>query len=441
MFRNILFTIVLLLGISLLAIPYVTGMGAEQQFSHFNQEVKLPSSMKWVNSQYTRGWFSSQAKSVLSWQTDTTQPAFITLAHEIKHGLLPIRPTQIHSQLHLDPTIYPPLIYSTENKDLLTANTIIQANGQGISQIIIPAFTIREDKIQWQWQGLLGTIAFHQDIFAQKLVALQTEIHISDFKFLIDIIQLSAKNIIFAAKIVDQALPSGKLTFSQLQYVANNLPITVKNLQLSSANNRLENNNLTVNLQSNVEQVQIDNKNYGPGQIDIEIRQLPANTLQAIATKVVSELQANFSEQQMQQTLFSTSLQHGLSLLNNKPELVVKQFTLNTAEGEIKAHFKLQLDKFPALALLKHSLLFNALEGEMAIELPRAFVYKSASQLLAQQNTTEQTVKLEQVDALVNIWIAKKLLIEKSDNYISHVVLKQGLLQINDQPFPLANLQ
>ncbi len=442
MLKNLLFTIILFFGIGLLTIPYLTGIGAEQQFSHFNQQIKLPPSIKLVNSQYTRGWFGSQAKSVLSVETPemTKQPAFITLNHDIAHGFLPLRSTTIHSQLHVDSAIYPALIYETEHQNLVTVDTAIQANGQGTSQITMPALMIQNDKIQWQWQGLLGTITFHQDIFAQTLKSLQTDFNISYFQFINHIIKLSAENMNFDIKITDQALPSGKLNFSHLQYTENNVPLEITDLEISSDNNIIENNNLTLMLQSKIKQIQVEGKNYGPGHIDLEIHQLPIDAIESIVSQFVTDLQANFSEQQAKQTLFNTSLQHGFSVLGNKPELVVKHLQLNTPEGDIRANFRIKLDKFPALALFEHSLLFNALEGEMKIYLPRAMVYNLANQLLLKQNVVKQPIESAQIEYLVNTWIDKKLFIEESGNYMSHFVLKQGILQINDQPFSLADL-
>jgi len=442
MFRNLLFTIILFFGISLLTIPYLTGIGAEQQFSNFNQQIKLPASIKWVNSQYTRGWFNSQAKSVLSVNTSevTKQPAFITLDHDIAHGLLPLRSTTIHSQLHVDSAIYPALIYETEQQNLVTVDTAIQANGQGTSQVMMPALAIHADKIQWQWQGLLGTVTFHQDIFAQTLKSLQTDFSISYFQFINHIIKLSAENMNFDIKITDQALPSGKLNFTHLQYIENNMPLEITDLEISSDNNIIENNNLTLILQSKIKQIQVEGKNYGPGHIDLEVRQLPIDAIKSIVSQFITDLQTDFSEQQVKQTLFNASLQHGFSVLGNKPELVVKHLRLNTPEGDIRAHFRIKLNKFPALALFNYSLLFNALEGEMKIYLPRAIVYDLANQLLLKQNVVKQPIESVQIEYLVNTWIDKKLFIEESGNYMSHFVLKQGILQINDQTFPLADL-
>lgn len=433
--KNIFFVIASLAGISLLTIPYVTGVGAEQQFSNVKQQIKLPSSVKLVNEQYSRGWFSSQAKSMFSWKTESP---VITLAHTIQHGLLPIRPTQIHSQLHLDSSVYPALVYSSSNQDLVTVDTEIQATGRGISHILMPALTINEDSLIWQWQGLSGTVRFYQDVFAQKLIELQTEMAIPYFQLITQAMNLSVENMTVNTNTTDQVLPSGRINFAHLQYVENNIPIELFDWEIVNPRNTLEGNNLTVTLQSQLKHCQIEHENYGPGKIEAELHNLPANSLQAIIAKIMSGLSTDFSEQQLEKTFIDVSLQHGLSLLSNSPELLIKQMTLMTPHGEIKAQGRFKIDKFSPLAFFQHNLLVKALDGEIKIYLPQQLVDNFAHQLLQQHK--DEPAFPEQVEQLVTTWVDNKLLVSAANQYSSHLVLQQGILQINGRSFPLSEL-
>lgn len=416
MIKITLITSILLILIAI--IPYWTGIEAEQQLHQLNQDFYSAMNFQLVENHYQRGWFHSWAQSTLKMPTTSIFAApnhRLVLTHEVDHGLLPVQPTLIHTQLQTD----------TYETTFLQINTVVQGNGESISTFEMIPITLQQEKTHLQLQDLQGKIRL-------KLLSAmaQVELHNPQIQLMTTIYQLWLQDVILNTNLSTKStefLPSMvHLTIDQGDFLPAEPHVTpwqFKKIHLV-ANNNILNDYLTTHMKVDWQHLEVGTDSYGPSRGELELHHWHIPTLKAFSQ--------NYLALQQQDLLLSPTylnflplMPSGISLLQHNPQVAVKELKINTAAGKVSGTMQLEFksNQLNYLALLNPAELINGLRVQAKISLPQSLLVKIITWAKTAFPLTTGTS-----------W--EQLITEKNTGYASiQLQLEQGILQINGQPF------
>lgn len=146
-------------------LPYYTGVVAERQFQQAFDEVSNHPLTSARQTDYRRGWLSSEAASELTVRIGEHTFVF-PCRHSIVHGLASARVTTV-AQL---PEGMPAELRELFGEDFVTAVTTIRANGDQYTEIHSAAVdTEASEDGRVEWGGLTGTLALEDGRFETDL--------------------------------------------------------------------------------------------------------------------------------------------------------------------------------------------------------------------------------------------------------------------------------
>jgi|GEM_PF-4258880 len=353
-----------------LYIPYQTGIEAEKRLTSFN----LPfTNVEKLDNNHQRGWFSSQVKSdFLLQHADKNVP--IHLQHQIEHGLLPIKPTVIHTQIDL-PQSQQQLMSLFGDATSIKLKTTIRATNQHTTVIEIPAssqpITLRN--MQWQWQAATSEIHFSSNLSQLKNRFVIPNLEIKTPKRTLHLKDLSI-NLFLSPVNQKIMIKEGKITIASL----NSETVQGVKTQLQQINlqfkNQFDKEYFDIKTTLQVNKGHVDGVPYhGEGKIDVN--HLHLFHFQTGLIKLGKSL---FAPQAQRQLRAATALfQHGLPVLNSKPALAITQTELMTEDGKINFNGQVVLNPLQAYMLFDPAThLVNQLDGQVQIDLSQQFVEK-----------------------------------------------------------------
>jgi uncharacterized protein YdgA (DUF945 family) len=418
MIKITLITSILLSLIAL--IPYWTGIEAEKQLHHFNQDFYSTMNLQLVENHYQRGWFHSWAQSTLEMPKTSVFSVpnhRLVLTHEVDHGLLPVQPTLIHTQLQTD----------THDTTFLQINTVVQGNGESISTFEMMPLTLQEEKIHLQLQNLQGKVRLK---FPSAIA--QVELHNPQVQLTTAIYQLLLQNVMLNTKLSTKSTEylqgMGYLTIEQSNFLLREPQVTSWRLQKIHlvAHNDILSDYLTTHLKVDLQNLEVGTDSYGPNRGELELHHWHVPTLKAFSN--------NWLALQQQDLLLSPTylnflplMPSGINLLQHNPQVAVKELKINTAAGELSGtmQLKFEANQLNYFALLNPTALINGLRVQAQISLPQPLLVK----MIQWAKTTFP------LSTATGISWEKLITLEKSTGYASiQLQLEQGVLQINGKP-------
>jgi len=424
----------LLLLIAAGVVPYWTGVVAEQQVQHFNQQLQTTTQVTLLNNQHQRGWLSSATETHL--QLPATLAYFpqtpLQLHHTIAHGLYPISRPSITTTVSGK---FP------EYTELLKLYTRLQLDGSGSTLIGMPVVNLSDENNRFYWQGLQGEVQFDaylQDIRANlqmPQLALTTEAG----KVRLDNINLLAQFQQQALGMIPESLQFVIKSAEFVSYPADHSTIVMPTATAQAAELVLGLNSLVVNeelltlaLESGVQQGLMNNGPQGPHFISIELRHLYLPALNAIQAGLNQSFR---NTPQATGAFFNVLMQQGALLLNQQPELALTRLYLNTPAGELKANGQVKLLRFQLGFLLNPMGILESATGE----LNAVIAHDLLTHWIAAASITDDPQLTER---LINRWLADKWLEpvpNQINHYQIHLVLEAGRLAVNgeDKPLPV----
>ena len=420
MMIKITLVISIILFILIALIPYWTGIEAEKQLHHFNQDFYAAMDLQLLENHYQRGWFHSWTQSTVEMPKTLVVSAphhYLVLTHEIDHGLLPIQPTLIHTQLQTD----------THDTTFLQINTVVQGNGESISTFEMIPLTFQEQKIHLQLQNLRGKIRFK---FPSAIA--QVELHNPQIQLTTAIYQLLLQNVILNTKLpirpTEFLQGRGYLTIEQGDLLVFEPQVTPWRLQKIHlvAHSDILSDYLTTRIKVDLQHLQVGTDSYGPNRGELELHHWHVPTLKAFSK--------NLGTLQQQELLLSPTylnflplIPSGINLLQHNPQVAVKDLKINTVAGELSGNMQL---KFEANQL-NYLVLFNPTELIKGLHVQ--------AQLSLPQPVLTKMIKWAQTTFSLPIDWEKLITLEKNTDYSSiQLQLEQGVLQINGKSFFLS---
>jgi uncharacterized protein YdgA (DUF945 family) len=431
------------------------GREAERQFAQFNQAFYPAMNLKPVENTYQRGWFHSYAVSTF----ETTEAFFniapnerFVLLYEIEHGFVPIQSTLIRITLHTAPLINAKPTEVSFDAALLEVRMAVQTNSEGLT-LKMSALPFKNDNIPLQWQSLQG----HAHI-KHNFATVEAEMHSPQMQFNTHqgghIVIQNAK---FNAQVQLGAdfMPSEtSLSIADMQLVGFQMqPVKLEGIKLAGKNH-VVGENLRVAVNTKLQQIHVGTEDYGPAYGDFELRRWHAPTLKRIKNTLVEIRHQGVSPEIGGNMAMYRLMSDGMALLKNAPEFAITRLDFNTPAGELQSVLRVKMEQkegiaalFYALinhvlfnhALFNPSLLVNALNAQLEMHIPQSLF----QQLTEETLLTVTPAAHKTIGQHLKTWLAQGILVHaknKPDYYYTRMQLHAGVLQVNGQRLPIADL-
>jgi len=403
----IIITIIALTGI--IAIPYATGVVAEQKYSSYEDRIYSKLKIAPVEQTYQRNWFNSYAQA--TFKADDNHNYLLT--QDIDHGFYPIQKPVIH-------TIIQDL--SNTNKPLLEMITTVQLNADTLTTIKIPARSVKTDKAELQWQTLEASIYIKRHLAGIDVTFNGSKIQLDTEKE-----QILINNLKIATNLkpdeADLMQILGNLFIDDMKISGENLEtIKFKNINFEG-NNENVNEHISIAMKTDIQQLQVGTEIYNSNSVELSLSHWHIPSLNDMKNTLVELQQQHLPPEMLKKVGMFRLMPYGMKLLNNTPKITVNNFNMNTAEGNVNGNLEIKMEPFQAsiFGLLSNpSILINALNAKLELLAPKTIVKKVIKQPREE------------------IWLDKGILIPTdNDYYQTKIKLTNGVLKANGNDLPI----
>jgi hypothetical protein len=319
-----------------------------------------------------------------------------------------------------------------QKKPLFDIQTVVQANGDSVSELSGSPFTVSLETVKIQGQQLQGKLSVknktsllttHLDGYDWQIA--QTDHHFSMPKWNLN-----------GTLQIENAQPlqgQGDLFINQLQLTHfQSSQLTLVKIKGSDINYQLS-DHLTLTTTTQIAQIQIKNDSIGPATGEIIVQHWHLSSLGNLLNKWMQMSPTQLSSSQLKMSLLQLVPQ-GIVFLQNTPALQIKAFNLQTPEGKVTGNLQLQVQpfKFSPFMLFKPALFLQYLQGKLDLMVPQAL-------LKSTQSPTTSAAQIW-VQKQLKAWQNQKILIpapNQPDYYITTMQLNDGILQVNGQQRPI----
>ena len=445
----VIVVVIILLGAGAAA-PYWFGMQAEQAYKRSLEEVTKDGQVAITNPSYERGWLDSTAEATY---TVSGTPISLTATHKIYHGPIPF-----DGEMEFKPVLA--LIVSQANLNLpaplkvppLTGKTIIHLEGDSETHIAMAGGSSTEAAgSSITWQGLSGDSTTSADMkqMTLKVILPLLQVNSATQKFSLAQAKIDA-NLHEGVS----GLTTGSLAYSidKLSGVTETDTMAINGLVLAMSSSEAA-GNLNADIDLKIQSFSNTTSNYGPGQVNIKIRNLDAATLVKYQNEMRALQAKKLPAEQMPSMFMGKMLALLTSLSKKAPEMEISKLSLKMPDGEITGHGKLVLDGSKTDISENPGLLLMALSGEGVLLVPKSAVRmlteldlnRQVESLKAQGKLSEKEIKKLTPQKVSEIssnaapkymdrYAANMKLVPDGENYKAEFSLSQGQLLVNGQP-------
>jgi uncharacterized protein YdgA (DUF945 family) len=437
-----LLAIILIVLSCLITIPYWTGIEAERRFTHFNESFYPTVNLKTLKTTYQRGWFQSRAETVveiLNFSDASSNPQTLLLIHDIDHGFMPVQSVLIRTSVYSNRPVETVLNKTEDEVNiLLEVRTAIQLNGDSLSRLRVPTLMINEQNARLQWEGLEGRVYLKRDLSMLKaeMAMPKIDLETTEGQIIIRDVMLNAElqpnqAVLMASK--------GSLTLAEVEIKGKQTALVKLQDVTLQGSHDVENDYLSVLLNTGLQQIQVGTEAYGPGYSDFKLHHWHVPTLTRIKN-ILSEIRDDrLPKQQQTQIAMFQLMPQGLALLKQNPELAITRLQFITNEGELQGTVRIKMEDFdnPVFTLIMNPyILLNGLNVELDMQISQSLYNWT-------QEHSKETASQNPLGQYLKMLLSQGILIptvEPPNYYRSQIQLKKGVLDINGQQLPLESL-
>lgn len=190
----------------------------------------------------------------------------------------------------------------------------------------------------------------------------------------------------------------------------------------------------------------LDQKSYGPVRASIEAKHLYAPALLGLGN-LINQLQSKAStEKDASNQLFLAYQENGIALLSHNPQISLREFFLRTPDGDVKIQANVALNGFVKTDLDNLFSLWHKIDAQADMVIPRT-VLETLLTLQVQHllvggsnveiNPDTKAFIRQMVEAQINQWIQEQYIRIDGNTVVSHLSLQKGKLVLNDKPIVL----
>lgn len=449
--KKILLVVIILIVAALGAAPYWFGMQAEKNYNAWVDRIKTKGDVDVISSQFHRGWIKSTAETTIELKR---LPFPITLTHHISHGPYPLSDLtdgnfNIMPELASIDTV---AVAKTPDRSTLPPaqiHTVIAMDGSGTAQVDVPAFKVHTDnQVAVESKGITGSVKFQPgfvrsngkiNIPSLHLNGQNGDVKISALGIAYDVYEGMA-----GISLGDFAVNVGDAAFTR----ANEPPVTLHGIRLTTTSRERAgalNNTLKVRL----DQLILNGTKNGPGELEIHIRNIDAQT--------IAKLQQLARAAQPKKGSPPAALPVGaimglvMELAKHKPEVEITKLTFTTADGELHGKGKLVVDGTKPGIGNNPLMLLGAINADAELAIPESMVRTALALQVknelaglqaagkVQSLTADQTQEIvaKAVDARLAQWATQNHFDKIGDHYRLVAEYRDGQLRVNGAPLAM----
>lgn len=448
---------------------YVAGKAAE---------TTLQKQHEWLSSlpyfivkkhEYQRGWFSSSEKTTLLLNPELYRffierageelPQFeVTYTQHIQHGPLPLL-----TRFNLHPykaVVESEFVFSPSAQKFLTQffgaqkpiniENRIGFNDDGVMDIKVPGFDYEEaiSGVKAKWQGFNATLNYGGDFNSVKLAAHAPGLSGEAKDKLI--FAFNDLNFSFDHKRGKTGLMLGttdaRLGSFDMQLIDSN-PIKLKLENLTYAGKIAEQGEfINGGANINLARLVLDDKPYGPAELQAEATHLHGPTLAKLADEFTLLQKKQLTREQFSAELVKLVKNDGMPLLTHDPLLAIKKFEIKLPDGSIHFTTEVGLKGFQPADLDKPVEFVNKIHAKADFSVPR-IVIESMAMWQARNlfGGPESGVAIEDIDYLAGQFVEGQInkltdqnLIRSENGLLSaKASLEKGTFLLNGINVPL----
>jgi uncharacterized protein YdgA (DUF945 family) len=421
--------------------------------------------------EYHRGWFLSHAS--LDWKLHV--PENVVQMPDGKSKIVPAQdylvkmPLTIHHGpiIFADRTVLFGLGYAKTNialpaeyiekfntlftpksiKPRLELSLFINYLNKSKLNMNIPSFKLipKETNSQFEWKGMKSSVAISSS--AEKLSG---NIELKGIHLFKDTLDATLGNIAVKYNLHNNinGLLLGDVSIDFPSLIIKDKKENIFELHdfNSTSSSYVKDNLLNSKVQASLDKIVTNGKVYGPGKLDLALRNLDADVLASI-NQQMSDLQGanDFKKQKTYLSILSMLPK----LLNSGPEFEVKTLYLSVPEGKVEGNAFLSITKG---GLNNPFELLQKMQGNGKFKLPTEVLRQLLNQKYVTQNAAAATAgtinitNLKQqaiinTDKQINAMLQSGLIVMKGTDYVIEANFENGKLVINGKPFTPAMMQ
>lgn len=453
------FTLLALVALAAAGLPYWFGLETEKTYGALLEQLSKSSGLQFTGKNYQRGWLSSTAETVIR---HPQFPIELSAIHRISHGPLPfdrmlqgdwsLTPVQarIASRISLTtvgkqtPLKLPPLV----------TETIFRLNGDGAMHASMAPLKTTGDKSETiDWRGISGDMSFDRGWRKIRFDALMPSLTVTTPDQ--DKITMSRLSVhsdtqegIAGYSFGDASVNVGSLEFGNAAG-----RVGLKGFALSSSASPVG-DNVSLVIRYTLDEVQVAEERFGPGELVIEARNLDAAALVKFKNEIDALARGNLPPAQAGMIVAGKAMEFIALLSKKAPEMEITRLSFKTPEGEISGNGKFVLDGRKRDLAQNPMQMLTAFAGDFELGIPAAVLkrlltpqirrdigaYRQSGALT--QDDLQQLgpqAMAEIVDRVFPRYLARneftRLLVEENGVYKLKLVIRRGQLLINGKPW------
>jgi len=363
-------------------------------------------------AQYTRHWFHSsavidvlihvpeQVETNKEGKSDTTpaQDYTMNVPVTIYHG--PVIYTGSHvsfglgyaeSDLNLPKELVEklsPYLSAESTSPKLKLSVFVDYTNKSRFQVEVPAFKLlaKESKDELEWLGMVGDINVSSD-----LKKISGDITLDGINIIKDKIKgvLGKVTSDYSLHKTEDNLYLGQagVSIPSLVVTQEDHPLFAVTQLKARTENGVENGLFESTSKMSLDKVVANDKTYGPGLLEISIKNIDAKVLARLNTQVNKMQRTSGAERQ--QTMFAM-LPEIPKLLAQGPRFEISTLKLTVPDGDIDGHFTIALPKTDAVNPFQ---IMQKIEGDGKFQVPAAIVKRAFIESLKQKATAQASLQ------------------------------------------------
>jgi len=365
-----------LMIIALAAAPYWLGMQTEAAFKETLNTVATRGGLSGANTEFSRGWLNSTASNRFSLPGAAVA---VEASHRIEHGPLPLSRllagdvapglARIESTLKITPDKAAPAELASLLKAMpsIIIVTTLDLAGDGSSEISLPGGTHKFGEEQLKWSTANGTMLFDRD-----LKKIRADVTLPSFQYESGTGTLIVNSTVVSSDIYEgtagymfgrNSLSVGKVSMAPL--------MEISDIRLSAII-QPQGKFATMKLTYGVKQMTMAKDTYGPGTLNIAIRNLDAATLKQFEDELNKVNARNMPEEQKQMMIAGKLMEYAGKLTRDNPEIEVTRLSIIAPGGELKGSAKFVVQGKEQDLSANPMLILTAIKGSAELTMPES---------------------------------------------------------------------
>lgn len=366
-----------LLLLALLASPFWLGLQTQSSFNESVQTLAARGGALVKNTVFSRGWLASEAEN--EFVLPGSAPLVISATHHIEHGPLPLSNlaggnltpvlARIESKLTLRAGKDAPtgLARFLGTLPPIALTTTLDLSGNGSSAIKIAGGQRKQDGDTIKWTAANGSIQFDKDLKEIKTNLVLPSLNYQSSAGNLQIRNISADSNAYEGT---AGYMFGRTSFGVAQ-ISMKPFVDVSGINMGAVI-QPKGRFATINVNYGMKKLVLAKDVYGPGNVNITIRNLDAATLKRFEDELNKIYGRSLPQEQMQMMVTGKMMEYAGKLTRDNPEIEVTRLSFVAPGGELQGKAKFVIEGKEQDLSANPMLLLTAVKGSAEISMPES---------------------------------------------------------------------